>query len=346
MRILIASTCVPFVRGGGTKIVDDLQRELIRRGFETETLLIPFDSHWPNIAAQTVALRLLDISADRFDRLIAIRTPAYALQHPNKVAWFIHHHREAYDLWSTPWGGMPDTVVGRHHRDMMRRSDDLYLRECRNVFTNSMIVANRVLEFNGLRPNAVLFPPLPSDHPFRPGSVGDFILYVSRLNAIKRQALAIEAIRFCDPDVKLVIAGTGDEPEYQAKLESLAKELGVRGRVRFTGWIDEAEKAVLTANCRGALYLAFDEDSYGYSTLEAFHAHKPVITLRDSGGSLEVIEHERNGLIAEPNAEAVAAAMNRLWREPAFAEKLGGEAFATLARYGIDWDRVIARLTG
>ena len=219
MRVLIASTFVPFIKGGGTKIVEDLHRELLRRGIESDTVLIPFQSTWRDIAAQTAALRLLDLG-DRTDRLITIRTPSYALRHPNKVAWFIHHHRGAYDLWDTPWCDMPDNAEGRHHRDMMRRSDELYLRECKGFFTNSRVVANRVLEFNGIFPSEVLYPPLESDHPYRPGPFGDYILYVSRLNAIKRQALAIDAMAHTDPEVKLVIAGTGDEPGYKAVLEA------------------------------------------------------------------------------------------------------------------------------
>ncbi len=344
MRVLIASTFVPFIKGGGTKIVEDLHRELLRRGFESDTLLIPFDSTWQNIAPQTVALRLLDL-ADSADRLITIRTPSYALRHPNKVAWFIHHHREAYDLWGTPWSGMPDTPVGRHHRDMMRRSDEIYLRECRRVFTNSKIVANRVLEFNAIRPREILYPPLDHDHPFRPGPFGDYLLYVSRLNFIKRQSLAIEAMRHTDPAVKLVIAGTGDSHDFQAKLEAQAREAGVAERIRFTGWISETEKAELTNGCCGALYLAFDEDSYGYSTLEAFHAHKPVITLTDSGGSLEVIRDGHNGLVCEPEPKALAEAMNRLWRDRSAGAAMGANAHATLAQHGIHWDRVIERLT-
>jgi len=348
VRVLIASTFVPFVKGGASKIVDDLHRELLRRGFETDTALIPFHSDWPEIAAQTAAIRLLDVTesaGNRIDRVIAIRAPAYALRHPNKVAWFIHHYREAYDLWNTEWSGMPDDERGRHHRDMMRRSDDLYLRECRKVFTNSKVVANRVLEFNGLRPDGILYPPLQSDHPFRPGPFGDYLLYVSRLNPIKRQALAIEALRHTDPELRLVIAGAGDDPTFASKLEARAREAGVAERVRFTGYITEADKAELTAGCCGALYLAFDEDSYGYSTLEAFHAHKPVVTLTDSGGSLEVIRDGHNGLICEPEPKALAEAMNRLWRDRVAGQRLGDAAHASLQLHGIHWDRVIEKLT-
>jgi glycosyltransferase involved in cell wall biosynthesis len=348
MRVVIASTDVPFVRGGATKIVEDLHRELAARGFETDVVCLPFLSAWPEVPAQTAALRLLDLTQScgaAIDRLITIRYPSYALRHPNKVAWFIHHHREAYDLWGTEWGGMPDDPVGRHYRDLMRRSDDAYLRECRKVFTNSRVVADRLRTFNSLEPDGVLYPPLQTGHPFRPGPFGDYILYTSRVNPIKRQKLAIEAMRYTDPAVRLVIAGAADVGPYRETLDELVAEYGLGERVSFTGWVSEERKAELMSGCCGALYLAYGEDSYGYVTLEAFHSHKPVVTLTDSGGSLEVIEDGRNGYVREPDPTALADAMDRLWRDRAGATRMGEEAFRTLRRHRIDWNHVIENLT-
>ena len=50
-------------------------------------------------------------------------------------------------------------------------------------------------------------------------------------------------------------------------------------------WISDEEKLRLLASARGVLYLPVGEDSYGYVTLEAFHARKAVLTMADSGGS-------------------------------------------------------------
>jgi glycosyltransferase involved in cell wall biosynthesis len=348
VRVLIASTHVPFVRGGNTKIVDDLYHELRARGFETDVVSIPILSDWRQLAEQTAALRLLDLTEScgaRIDRLITIRTPAYGLRHPNKVAWFIHHHREAYDLWGTKWSGMPDDPAGRHARDMMVRSDDRYLRECAKVFTNSVIVADRVRKYNRLEPDAVLYPPLQSDHPFRPGPFGDYILYASRLAPIKRQALAVDAMRHTDPEVRLVLAGAAEGDRHRKELEARIAENGVGDRVTLTGWVTEERKAELMAGCCGALYLAFEEDSYGYVTLEAFHSHKPVVTLTDSGGSLEVIEDGHNGYVCPPDPVALADAMNRLWHDRRAAARMGANAHRTIARHRIDWDHVIGNLT-
>ena len=57
--------------------------------------------------------------------------------------------------------------------------------------------------------------------------------------------------------------------------------------------------------CNNGVY---DED-YGYITLEAFFAGKPVITHTDSGGPLEFVTHEHNGLVTEPNPVSLGNAI-------------------------------------
>lgn len=44
----------------------------------------------------------------------------------------------------------------------------------------------------------------------------------------------------------------------------------------------------------------YDED-YGYITLEAMLAAKPVITCRDSGGPLEFVQQDETGWVVEPD---------------------------------------------
>src|SRR5205807_2882333 len=111
-------------------------------------------------------------------------------------------------------------------------------------------------------------------------------------------------------------------------------------RVTLLGWISEQEKADLMAHCYAALYIPYDEDSYGYVTLEAFHSHKPVITLSDSGGTDEVIAHGVNGLILPPTAEALAAGMEELWAARSCTMQMGEAAHATLERHHIRWDHI------
>ncbi len=348
MKIVVASTYIPFIRGGGTQIVDDLAAELSAAGHQVDIVKIPFYSDWRLIPDQTLAIRLLDVKkscGSRIDRLITIRYPAYALSHPNKVAWFIHHHRGAYDLWRSKWSDIPDTPEGWCARDMMIRSDNLYLREARKIYTNSQTVADRLKKFNGIKADGVLYPPLPRDHPFHSGETGDYFIYVSRLCPSKRQTLAIEAMRYGKGDYRLVLAGSPDAAGYEHVLEELIHQCGMENRVHLTGWVSEHQKADLLANCVAALYLPYDEDSYGYPTLEAFHSGKPVITLRDSGGTLEAIEHGVNGLVSDPDPEALAAVMDELWTDRARTVAMGQNAQGTLEALGISWKKVVESLT-
>lgn len=349
MRVIIASTYVPFIKGGGTLIVESLESALRERGHEVDTVLIPFRSYWPELPEQTLAIRALDLTesaGNRVDRLITIRYPSFALQHPNKVAWFIHHHRGAYDLWGTAYQDIPNSEAGLRARENLIQSDTRYLRECRRIYTNSGVVARRLETFNGLHADGVLFPPLPNPEAFRHTGYGDYFLYTARVVPIKRQALAIEAMQHVRAPFSLVLAGAADSEPYLEEMRALARRLGVADRVQLLGWVSEEAKAELTNGAFAALYIPFDEDSYGYSTLEAFHASKPVITLRDSGGTDEVIRDGFNGLIVDPTPEALAEGMERLWSMRRRIEELGANALATLRIHRIDWDHVIAGLLG
>ena len=56
------------------------------------------------------------------------------------------------------------------------------------------------------------------------------------------------------------------------------------------------------------VFVPQDED-YGYITLEAMLAAKPVITVTDAGGPLEFITDGSEGLITAPEPAPLARAM-------------------------------------
>lgn len=348
MKLAVASTYVPFIKGGGTIIVESLISQLIRRDHEAEAIMFPLRSYWAELPEQTFALRCFDLteaSGDKIDRLITIRYPSFALCHPDKIAWFIHHHRGAYDLWGTDYQDIPNTPEGLKFRENLIRSDTVFLNECRRIYTNSKIVAKRLLEFNQIEPNGVLYPPLPNPEIFHKGDYGDYFVYSSRLVPIKRQFLAIEAMRYVKSNFKLVLVGKADTDNYMNKLQNLVRQYNLEEKVKFTGWISEKEKAALTAGSYAALYIAYNEDSYGYSTLEAFHSSKSVITCHDSGGTEELIEDGINGLIVEPTPGALAQAMEHLWSNRNQTRRMGQNASMTLKHKEINWDHVIEVLT-
>jgi len=343
VKIIIATTFEPFVSGGDAVLADSLETMLRRAGHKVETLRLPFQPCAPEMLDQMLGLRLFDVS-HAGDRLIAIRTPSYLLRHPHKILWFIHHHRGAYDFWGTPYGDLPDTPEGRRLRDSIRSADNRAFAEARAIFTNSRLVSERLRQFNGVM-SETLYPPLLDAERFVSREYGDSIVYVSRLVRHKRQHLAIEAMAHTRTPVQLVIAGPANDAVYSAELESLASREGVCDRVRLIpGWISEEVKQDLLSTSLGALYLPVDEDSYGYAALEAQQASKAVITTTDSGGALELIASEKNGLVVKPEPKAIAGAMDRLYEDRKLAIRLGTHGPVRIAELGITWENILRKL--
>jgi glycosyltransferase involved in cell wall biosynthesis len=143
--------------------------------------------------------------------------------------------------------------------------------------------------------------------------------------------------------IRLRFAGTADAPLYADELKSLALKLNVDHRVEWLGQVTEEEKRRYYAHARGIIFPPLDED-YGYVTLEAMLASKPVITCEDSGGPLEFIGHEKTGLIAEPTPEGLASAMDKLWSDREHAKELGEAGKARYLALNISWSEVVKRL--
>ena len=91
------------------------------------------------------------------------------------------------------------------------------------------------------------------------------------------------------------------------------------------------------------LYAPYDED-YGYVTLQAFLAGKPVITTADAGGVLEWVVDGETGLVTDGTPEALGRAVDALVDDPDLAARMGAAGRAVAARLG--WDRVVETLVG
>jgi glycosyltransferase involved in cell wall biosynthesis len=343
MKIVLCSSFVPFVDGGGRFIVEWLERRLLEHGHEVERIYLPFVEDPHDMFAQMVAYRLIDLT-ESSDRLIAFRPPSYMLRHPCKVLWFIHHLRSYYDLWNTEYRPVPDSVAGRAIRDAVFAADNLTLREARHIFTNSRTMSDRLRQFNGID-SEVLYPPLQDPERFRSDGYGDEIVCISRIESHKRQHLLIEALSHTRTPVKLRLCGISSFSQYSGELEALTKRLGLEGRVTLEHrWITEAEKIERLAPALAVAYVPFDEDSYGYPSLEGSHARKAILTTTDSGGVTELVIDSVNGYICVPRAQALGEAMDRLFLDRSIASAMGLAAYQRVLDLGITWDNVIQNL--
>jgi glycosyltransferase involved in cell wall biosynthesis len=341
-RVLICAAQAPFINGGAEMLVLSLQRELTRRGFLADVAQVPFKWYPPEeIVRQALAWRLIDVTESngaKIDLVITTKFPTFLAEHSCKVAWIFHQHREVYDLFGTEYCSFTNSKEHEEIKATIHSLDSKALSECRDRFTISKTVADRLRTFNRLD-STPLYPPPPLAGRYRFDSLGDFLLFAGRLDRLKRVDLLIEALAHADKSVRLKIAGRGP---LEASLRELAAARGVADRVDFLGFVSDEDLLTLLATARAAVYTPVNED-YGYVTLEAFLSGKTLITTDDTGGVLEFATRE-SGFIAGPTPQELGAAMSRAWNTK--PEKLREMAEVGRRKVApIQWDQVIDTLT-
>jgi glycosyltransferase involved in cell wall biosynthesis len=343
MRIALCSSFVPFIRGGYRNIVEGLETELLAAGHQVERVYLPQNDTPDLLLPQMAAYRWVDLT-NSADRIICFRPPAHAIAHPHKIVWFIHHIRVFYDLWDSLYRGFPDNEKHRNIRNILHLADSRALNEAKHIFANSQVVADRLRRFNDVE-SEVLYPPVIHAERFRSQHFNDEIVCVCRLEHHKRQHLLIEALQHTRTTVKLRLCGVSMSERYVRQLGRMISSLKLNDRVRFENrWISETEKVQILSECLAAAYLPLDEDSYGYPSLEASHASKPVLTTADSGGVLELVTHGYNGLVAEAEPKALAEAMDQLYIDRSKTQQMGLNAAQRIIDLDISWRHVLARL--
>ena len=342
-RIVVAEAQVPFVQGGAELHVRSLIDQLRARGYDVEKVALPFRAQPKSeLLAQAAAWRLLDLSSSNgvpIDLLIATRFPTYFARHPRKVAWVIHQHRAAYELCGTQYSDFEQVEADVGLRKRLVELDARMLRECRRVYTNAQNTANRLRTFNGVEAEALYHPP-PLAGRLQAGPYGDYVLAVGRLETVKRTDLAIRALAHAPRHITLVVVGEGAQ---RVAAERAAADAGVAARVRFVGAASGDALVALYAGALAVVYAPFDED-YGYVTLEAFLSARPVITARDSGGTLEFVSDGANGFVCDPQPAAIGAAITTLAADRHRAAALGAAGRARAQR--VTWDGVVEKLLG
>jgi glycosyltransferase involved in cell wall biosynthesis len=339
VRIAVCAPQVPFLHGGAEIVSERLVEELRQREHEADLVTIPYKWYpGTRVLSQALLWRLVDLTESDgrpIDLAIATKFPAYAVRHPNKVVWLLHQFRQAYELDRTELGQFGEEPLDRATRRAVHRLDKATLGEAKRVFATSRNVADRLQRSTGIQADVLPHPP--QDLDYRCEAYEEFVLSVGRLDRAKRVDLLLAAAAASN-GLRFVIAGDGPDRE---RLEEIATGLGLDGRVSFAGRVDAGELADLYARCLAVFYAPVDED-FGMVPYEAFLAHKPVITTRDAGGPLEVVEDGRTGLVCEPDPRAIAEACAWLAEHPDKARnfgRAGGERAQS-----VTWNSAIDRL--
>jgi glycosyltransferase involved in cell wall biosynthesis len=145
------------------------------------------------------------------------------------------------------------------------------------------------------------------------------LLAVGRLIAQKDHATLLRAFataRESHPEARLAILGSGP---LEGETRALAGELGLAdavtlpGRLEIRDWLERADVFVHSSRWEG----------FGIVLLEAMLAGLPVVATRVSAVPEVVADGETGLLVEAGDADAFAAALDRLLADPAEARRLG-----------------------
>jgi glycosyltransferase involved in cell wall biosynthesis len=334
--VVVCGAQKPFVRGGAELHQENLVAQIAAAGHRAELVRLPVAWEKDRLFDAPLAWRLVPIDADV---VIATNFPSYFVRHPRKVVWLFHQHRGAYDAADASWSdfGMDDDALETQR--LLGEWDNRALEEAERLYTTSGVVAARLRRFNGLEGRPLYHPP-PLHDRLHPGPFGDYVFCATRLEANKRPQLLVDGLLHARPEVRSVIAGRG---ELLQELEAGVRRNDLAGRVELRGFVSDQELVDLYAGALAVVYAPSDED-YGYVTLQAFRAGKPVITAKDSGGVLEWVSDGVTGLVTDGSPEGIGAAVDRLAGDRALAERMGAAGLERVR--DLSWDPVVRELLG
>jgi len=170
--------------------------------------------------------------------------------------------------------------------------------------------------------------------------------WVGRLDRKKRVEDFLRAAAMIrDPRARFLVVGGPDAfmPEYADELRHLSHELGLGGRIIFTG--DRADVPALLAAMDVFVWLSRGE-GMPHVIAEAGMASLPVIATPDNGALQQIRDGESGLFVPHEDPSAVAAAITRLLSRPALRRRLGAALNAhVVSTYSVQavvpqWERL------
>ncbi len=137
------------------------------------------------------------------------------------------------------------------------------------------------------------------------------------------EAIAILRSRGCDASLT-IIGSTRPAPRYAERLRRLVAERGISSHVVFAGEVSEAD-LIRAYHEHDAFLFTNYLQTWGHVPLEAMATGIPAIVSRGAGVH-EVLTEGETALLVDPKSPGqIAAAAERLFKDPALYRKLVGQ---------------------
>lgn len=234
-----------------------------------------------------------------------------------------------------------------YHR-IFRRLHPMVFRVVDGLAANAAAIRERVTAA-GVPPgkvrlirNGMALPPPPREKPpiFRERDHDLWVAVVANLKPVKRIDLFLEAFALAasrHPGLRLgaVVLGEG---RLRGELEKLASALGLDGRVRFAGAVDNVTDYLY--HCDVGV-LCSDSEGLSNALLEYMGCALPVVVTA-VGGNTELVDGDNGFAVPAGDAEALSGALCRLLADPELRRRMGAASLERV-RAVTGWEAVMGQ---
>lgn len=347
-------------KGGAERVASLLSQQFAREGHEVSVLLWEDVQHYPH--GGTLTVLNTPATTSLLGKLLNLFKRAYLLRR-----WYLAHQPDLLiSLMETAnipaaLSGVPVVIsvhldprfeLASYQRLLMRWLYPLSNVKARVAVSHGIA---QVLENNfGIKDWRVIANPVDLSDiaqqqalpilPVVPGLQADYVLGIGRLHPQKGFDLLIDAYAqsgLCR--VKpLVILGEGDG---RGQLMAQIAQLDLQAWVFLPGWADNPFPWFAGA---WAFVMSSRSEGLGNTLIEAMACGCACIAADCDFGPRDIVQHERNGLLVEPESSAaLAAALNRLHHEPQLWQQLRDSGRERAANYNLPviacaWETVVA----
>ena len=256
---------------------------------------------------------------------------------------FAHDYWPSYgpehDLWTRMWRWRPRSAAIVERLTGLPTRPDLagtgrWLFNSRSMRDETLAagleISDSAILPPGIEPEYLVAPREGQPPPWRWG-----LLYLGRVVPQKGVLTAIESVALLPSQATLRIVGEGDQT-YRHELERAAERLGVAERVTFEPARPRHELFEVYRAADAVVFPVQWAEPFGLVPLEAMALGRPVLAT-GRGGSGDYLEHEVNSLLFDPgDAGGLAAALQRLARDPDLRGRLRRRGYETAAQHTED----------
>lgn len=300
----------PFGTGGGERNCFNLANAFVAKGIQVTVVTLKV-KHPDYLKRFDPRVKIIDLKQDHLRHALPQLFAFIRTEKPTKVLAFNHYVATALQLIRSYPGIQFElymrNIIGLTHKYSLNQS--LWQGKISKIFVQSTlkkldgIVSQCQDMAQDLEKNwsvsskrlRVIYNPVSTEvearqSSFHSKSTKVNVLHVGRLSPEKRIDLLLQAISQI-PEVELNLLGEGTE---EAKLRSLAKELGLEKRVHFLGFIADPipfyQRAHVTA-------LTSFSEGFPNVLIESLTLGTPIVAFDCPTGPREIIDEGQNGFL-------------------------------------------------